>query len=509
MLEEMGAHDSNGTWERLPLGMPRPRNVIKSKWVFDYKLAVDGTILRYKARLVGCGYSQLPGVHYDETYAPVVQTDSLRLLLALAAEHDLELHTMDVVTAYLNAEVAETIYMEAPAGVAAYARGDVVRLRKALYGLKQAGRNWHEKLRALFLAAGFIPSAADPCIFIKWLPDSSFIFVAVHVDDLIIVSNSPAAVAEFKQHLTALLKMKDLGPVQQQKVLGLTVTRDRTAGTIEITQTGTIDELAADFAAHIAHPSPSPWTGAPLCPPLAPQTPAETQEAATVAALPYRELVGRLGFIAAMTRPDIIAIVRQLQRYQQSYGRQHWEAALRVLGYLLGTAHLGLRYNRTSPVPSAAGQLTGYADADYGGCPDTRRSTSGVVWQYNGCTVSWRSKRQSQVATSATQAEYQAAYDAFVKGVPLQRLLHELGAAVSGPMPLLTDNQGCRLVSGNRFGDPSLRHIGVKYHAVREAVEAGLVRLFYIAGRFQPADLLTKRLPLPRFRDLTFALLRM
>jgi hypothetical protein len=201
--------------------------------------------------------------------------------------------------------------------------------------------------------------------------------------------------------------------------------------------------------------------------------------------------------------------VRQLQRYQQCYGRQHWDAAIRVLGYLLGTAHLGLRYHRTSPLPGAAGKLTGYADADYGGCPDTRRSTSGVVWQYNGCTISWRSKRQSQVATSATQAEYQASYDALVKGVPLQRLLHELGAAVSGPTPLMTDNQGCRLVSGNRFGDPSLRHIGTKYHAVREAVEAGIIRLFYLAGRFQPADLLTKRLPLPRFRDLRATLLHM
>ncbi len=125
-----------------PADLPAGRKPIGCRWVYRLKRDSDGRIVRYKARLVAQGFSQAPGLDYFETFAPVIRTDSLRLLLAIAAERNMELAQFDVVGAYLNADLDEEIYMRQPPG---YEEGSspIVRLRKALYGLKQAGRQWN------------------------------------------------------------------------------------------------------------------------------------------------------------------------------------------------------------------------------------------------------------------------------------------------------------------------------------------------------------------------------
>ena len=110
---------------------------------------MSGDIERHKARLVVKGYSQMKGIDYEETFAPVVKFNSIRILLALAAQQNLEVHQMDVKSTYLNGDLDEEIYMDQPEGYE-QASGKVCRLRKAIYGLKQAGRAWYNKIDTFF-----------------------------------------------------------------------------------------------------------------------------------------------------------------------------------------------------------------------------------------------------------------------------------------------------------------------------------------------------------------------
>ena len=133
---------------------PHDRKIVGCKWVFRYKLGSDGQIEKYKARLVAQGFSQVEGIDYNETFAPVTKFNSIRLLLALSARYDWEIHQMDVKSAFLNGELNEEIYMRVPPGYKA-APGTVWRLKKALYGLKQASREWYKKLSSELSSLGF------------------------------------------------------------------------------------------------------------------------------------------------------------------------------------------------------------------------------------------------------------------------------------------------------------------------------------------------------------------
>ena len=143
----------NGTFELVQL--PPGRRAIGSRWVFRVKRNADGSIERYKGRLVAKGFSQRPGFDYNETFAPTPKWASIRAILALAALEDLELESVDISSAYLNAELKEEVYMRQPEGFEEKTPDWVWRLRKSLYGLKQAGRCWHEKLHSVLSKLGF------------------------------------------------------------------------------------------------------------------------------------------------------------------------------------------------------------------------------------------------------------------------------------------------------------------------------------------------------------------
>jgi Reverse transcriptase (RNA-dependent DNA polymerase) len=184
---EMQSIRDNQTWTLAPL--PVGRTAIGCKWVFKVKLKSDGTVDRYKARLVAKGYSQQEGIDFSETFAPVARFSSIRILLALGAHYDWEIHQMDVKTAFLNGELEEEIYMEQPEGFIEKGKENLVcRLRKALYGLKQAGRAWYEKIHAALIKLGFDFLRVDHCIY-RLVNGSTVVFIAVYVDDLTLFSN--------------------------------------------------------------------------------------------------------------------------------------------------------------------------------------------------------------------------------------------------------------------------------------------------------------------------------
>lgn len=183
MRQELESLEKNNVWELVD--RPKDENIVTNRWVFVIKRKPDGKIDRYKARLVARGFTQVFGLDYNETYAPVVDCASIRLLLAYAAANNLFMGQFDVKTAFLNGELEETIYMEQPEGLNS-GEDKVCLLKKSLYGLKQAPRQWNLCFTQILQALGLNISENDDCIFYKREP---LIVIGIYVDDGIIISD--------------------------------------------------------------------------------------------------------------------------------------------------------------------------------------------------------------------------------------------------------------------------------------------------------------------------------
>ena len=185
--DELKSIQDNNTWELVDL--PHGRKPIGSKWVFKVKYHADGSIERYKARLVAQGFSQTEGLDYRETFAPVIRFSTIRLLLALAAHYDWEIEQMDVKTAFLYGDLDVEIYMKQPEGYTVTGQEHkVLRLKKTLYGLKQSPRAWNQKLDNHLCTEGFKRCVRDTALYIK-RNGKDVILISVYVDDLLVISS--------------------------------------------------------------------------------------------------------------------------------------------------------------------------------------------------------------------------------------------------------------------------------------------------------------------------------
>lgn len=221
MNKELTALESNHTWTLVHL--PPGKKVVGCKWVYKVKFHADGTIERYKSRLVAKGYTQSEGIDDQETFSPVAKMATVRALLAIAAAKSWEVHQLDVNNAFLHRDLLEEVYMALPQGYSPKnTSGKVCKLQKSLYGLKQASRQWFAKLTEALLQLGFAQSHADYSLFIK-STDSTFTAALVYVDDIIVTGTDPSAIESFKQFLDAQFSIKNLGLIKYY--LGIEVTR--------------------------------------------------------------------------------------------------------------------------------------------------------------------------------------------------------------------------------------------------------------------------------------------
>ncbi|TFY50793.1 hypothetical protein EVG20_g11324 [Dentipellis fragilis] len=460
-----------GTWvmENAPSGA----NVVGSKWVFKAKKDAAGNVVRHKARLVAQGFSQVPGVDYFDTYAPVAKLPSMRTVLALATQQDLELHQIDIKGAYLNGELTadEVIYMKHPPGYTpADAEGRVLRLRKTLYGLKQSGRRWYQKLTWIFVdRLGLVRCQVDQAVFYR-RDESSTLIVAVHVDDCTIAATSKELVESFKAKVREFVEVTDLGELHW--LLGIEVKRDRDARTIHLSQHSYIDSIIRRFNLEDAKPVPH----------------LRLPEYAIMRDVPYREAVGALMYASLATRPDISFAVSTLSRFSTNPGPVHWDAVKRVFRYLKGTRELWLTYGDAERV------LSGYADAD-GNAAEDRHAISGYAFMVNGGAVSWSSKRQEIIALSTTEAEYVAATHAAKEALWLRSLIAEIFEPIAGATTLFGDNQSAIALTQDHQYHARTKHIDIRYHFIRWIVENGSLRLIYCPTDEMVADTLTKALP--------------
>jgi hypothetical protein len=209
MIEEIDSIMSNKTWRLVPL--PPGHHPIGLNWVFKLKKNVAGEVIKHKARLVAKDYVQQQGMDFDEVFAPIARIESVRLLLALAAQEGWPVHHMDMKSAFLNGELAEEVYVYQPPGFIVDGQEDkVLRLDKALYGLRQAPHAWNAKLDETLVALGFSNSVSEHVVYAHG-EGASRLLVGVYIDDLIIARNNNIEIASFKQQMSSRFKMSDLG----------------------------------------------------------------------------------------------------------------------------------------------------------------------------------------------------------------------------------------------------------------------------------------------------------
>ncbi|KAK8936156.1 hypothetical protein KSP39_PZI014125 [Platanthera zijinensis] len=485
MQEELNQFRRCKVWELVP--KPRGHNIIGTKWIYRNKLDESGIIVKNKARLVAKGYRQEEGIDFDQTFAPVARLEAIRMFLAYAAYQDFKVYQMDVKSAFLNGDLKEEVYVEQPSGFVDPLKPDsVYKLRKALYGLKQAPRAWYETLSTFLIENKFSRGKIDKTLFLRE-SKGKIILVQIYVDDIIFGSTKNNLCKKFAKLMQGKFEMSSMGELKF--FLGLQVRQ--TDDGLSISQSKFTKELIKKYGMESSSTMRTPMgTSMPIC---------KDEAGKPVDESLYRGIVGSLLYLTA-SRPDIMYATCVCARYQACPKESHYTAVKRILRYLKGTPNLGLWYPRNRDF-----QLTGYSDADFAGCREDRKSTTGTCQFLGGRLISWSSKKQTSVAISTAESEYVAAGSCCAQLLWMQHQLKDYGIQVSRT-PLLCDSKSAISIANNPVSHSRTKHIEIKYHFLREHVEKGDISLEFVKTDYQIADVFTKPLDETKFNKFKIEL---
>jgi hypothetical protein len=502
MIVEINDHTQKQHWtlvERSTIGSTK---TIRAIWSFKRKRRPDGSIIKHKARLCAHGGMQVHGETYWDTYAPVVNWMSVRIMLTISVLQHLHTRSIDFTLAFPQAKCETEIYMELPVGVNVPEGGDyVLLLLRNLYGLKQGSKCWFECLRDGLIEIGFTPSKVDPCIYHR-----NGLTLLCFVDDCLIFCREKAQADELLLELEKNFILTDEGEVSTY--LGVQVEHDKESGSISLTQPFLIERIlkALGNAVKDANIKRTPAQHKVI---LSKDEfgPARKQE------WNYRSLIGMLNYLAASTRPDILFAVHQCARFSSDPKLSHEQSVKRIVRYLKGTADKGIILS-----PDQNRGIECYVDADFAGAykfeeshnPTSLLSRTGYTIYFKGCPILWVSKMQTEITLSTTEAEYVALSQSMRDVIPFMNIMDEIndiyGIVESKPeikCTLFEDNNGAIELAKTHKYRPRTKHIALKYHHFREHVKNGLVEILAIDTHDQIADIFTKALD-----EQTFVYLR-
>lgn len=456
------------------------------KWVFKVTKDAAGNVVKHKARLVAKGYAQREGVDFDEVFAPVARLETVRVLIALAAHENWEIHHMDVKSAFLNGYLKEEVYVSQPPGFQkSEVDSKVLRLNKALYGLKQAPRAWNSRLDSELILLGFAKCSVEHAVYRKGSGESLLI-VGVYVDDLIICGPSVKEIADFKRKMKQSFDMSDLGLLTYY--LGLEVRQ--TTDEITFCQKAYAAKLVESLNMTGCNPSDTP---------MEQRIKLVTAEKGTERdQTKYRSIVGSLRYLVN-SRPDICFAVGMVSRFMESPGVDHWAAVKRIVRYVAGTLGYGVRLKKGGGTKLS---LLGYTDSDCSGDLIKRKSTSGILFLLGMNLITWSSQKQRVVALSSCEAEYVAAALGACQGVWLSMLVADILNRTVQKFRLLIDNKSAIELSKNPVHHDRSKHIDTRYHYIRDCIEKEVVDVEHVGTDNQLADILTKPLARLKFVEL-------
>jgi Reverse transcriptase (RNA-dependent DNA polymerase) len=513
MDRELKSLDEMGAFEEADL--PAGDRAIGLKWVFDRKTDANGVNIpgKEKARLVAQGFNQRPG-QYDETYAPVAKMASVRILLAWAAVHDLEIFQFDCKTAFLHAKLRHPVYGRQIPGFPLDDPKKVLRILAALYGLRQSSFEFYTLFFSLLVDLGMIRCEVDHGVFVgTWIspPDPSIsmlpdgrplvLYVPIHVDDGLGITNSPSLYRWFLSTLAKRLHIVDLGSCS--KFLSIVIMRDRPNRRLWLSSHVYVAELLEEWnltsCRAVSTPFPTNLTSS-----LSPAPANALPDVSDVDLIPkYQRLVGCLLYLAIATRPDLSYYAMWLGQFNAKPTRAHFLAAKHVLRYLSGTRTFALCLGTPfSPAPSSLQgfmQSVGCSDADWASDSVDRKSISGYSFYFLGSLVSWSAVKQKSIALSSTEAEYYAMTHAFKEALWMRVFLGLLSFPVPRPFPILSDNQAACALSHSPAISARSKHIDIRHHFIRSLVQDGSFSTTWIPTEDMPADIFTKSLPFTIF----------
>jgi hypothetical protein len=426
------------------------------------------------------GYTQVKGIDYDEVFAPTLRQETFRLICSLLASRNWKARQVDFKTAFLNGCLSEPVYMEQPQGFEDPRHPDwVCEVTRSIYGLKQSPREWNLELHDALISNGLSQSTFDPTLYFRLQQNQLVGAVAIHVDNLAVVGED----SFINPLISSLGKQFAIGANEDlHHFLSLKIDRNQDNHLIYLSQGHYIDDLQARFLytspITVSTPTDTSFKD------LAPRKPSEPASPG-----PYNQLVGSLLWAAQCTRPDVSFSVNRLSQFLKDPSEWHWNAAIRVLHYLILTKHLRLRLG---------GPLTccGYSDSDWAEDRHDRRSTSAYTYCIGHGAIYWKSRKQATVSLSSTEAKYKAMSDSCKEGLWLRNILSELCLRPKAALPLHVDNEGAEALAKNPEHHTRTKHIGTRHHFVRQCVNRRHLSVLHVSTKDMLADMLTK--PLPR-----------
>ena len=505
MDKEIQSLLTHKTWKEID-SLPAGRKATKSRWVYTIKYNRDGTIDRFKARFVVCGYSQQAGIDYDRTFSATMRASSFRTLLAVASALKLRLEHVDVTSAFTQADLDDVdIFINPPRGYetkGADGKPLLLQLLRALYGTKQASCLWQDTLKKWLLSYGFVQSISDPCIFTLKKDGCKPLIVGVYVDDLVVAhdSSTPDVFDGFIKAFTKHFNAKHEGRLRW--FLGMAVDQSDDCKRISIHQSKYIHDCCEKFFPNFeSHNVKYDVPGSREL--YAKLDFAETdEERESMSNVPYLQIVGSILYACVMTRPDCMFYISNLCRYLSNPSRACFKAAQQLLMYLGKTRDLKITFGDTQRLPSYFQPFAeslrknhgfhAFSDSSWG----VPNPMAGFSVFMSGGVISYQARRiKSKLCVagdSSCETEYAAAAATCKEINFLRGIMSDMGFIPEGPIILAVDNDAAIKVANDVGVTKRNMHFERAAHYVRHAVMHNRVQLVWVDTKMQMADFHSK-----------------
>ena len=483
-FREIAGIRKHGTYEEVFI--PKGRKPITCRWVYDLKRDSEGNIILFKARLVVHGFKQTEGIDFQKTFSSTIQMRTFRMLVAISIQLGMKLTQYDISNAFLNGTLKEEVYMDFPPGYGKGKEGKCWKLLKGLYGLKQASRLWQETLYAALKEIGLSVCKTESGVLHYRCPRTGdLVLVACWVDDLIVSTKNEDLRKRIEAKLEEHFISKTLGPLSLYVGVVVDMTDlDTTACLHQSPYNGRMIKKYLQPGYRISSiPARSTERLSKV------DTPSTEEEKKKID-YPYINATGSILYSAICTRPDIFYATMQLAKFNSNPGEKHVEASKMLLRYLGGTQDEGIVF-RKDPNFDGKLRIKAYVDSDWGGDPDTRRSTIGFIVHINGGPVSWKSKTLKTLALSSCEAEFMALSEVCRELMWMCRFLDEIGLEYHTP-EIYCDSSSALNWSEDPIQHQRNKHVEIKYYFVRDMIAGKLVRAFKIHTTKNISDMMTK-----------------
>ena len=478
----------------------KPR-IMKTKWVYKIKFTGDGNVEKFKARLTACGYSQIEGIDFHETFAYVSNIKTLRILLQLwNMDPNSEFEHWDVSNAFCHAEIDEILFMIQPAGhIVKGKEHHILQVKKALYGTRQAANLWFKLVRKIMTRAGASSIPADVATYVIDNKKGGYCVIWIHVDDFGVWFNEAGRTLrdEIWGAFIAEVDIKNMGELKW--ILQFKVQRDKERGTVIMSQAAYADALVQryDYLKLREYDTPGPEGSDNLCDKSAEEYREEYDNLSAdmqreIREFPFREIVGSLWWLTNITRVDINTSTHQVAKWTSHGSLTLISRIKRILGYLKRHSHRALIYLRPSKNEVCLRQA---ADASLGNERKGKSTLGNLEWFW-GALIHWVSASSSRVALSTSEAETMglvkgSKINVFTRAI-LSGFPKELTKRLDKCTTILEDNESAVKLVAEGGKQKFSRHYSMEFYHLKESIALGELAIKQVAGIVNPADFLTK-----------------